>query len=417
MNASAIRRLRWKIIVTSTATFFLVMLAMGLSINAANSVVTNLSIHRMLDYITEHGGEPFPEGRITNGNSGEQFEDFSPEFRYSARYFSVIYENDKSTVSETRTEHVARLTEADARNMAGKAIRRKRFGYGRDGYYYWKTEEMEDGRCIAVFLNCQSQISANRRVIHLTMWMSFGCLSVAFLLVILFSNRITRPEIENLRRQKQFVTNASHELKTPLAVIRANTEIEEMINGESEWTQSTMRQVDRLNGLVQNLVMIARAQEQEDRSVMAEIDVSRCVSETVSPYESLAQQDKKELVQNIPPDIRMIADESKIRQLTSLLIDNAFKYCDENGRVEVTLDAPKKGRQIRLVISNSYAEGGNVDYSRFFDRFYREDQAHNVDRGGFGIGLSIAESICHQYNGGISVSWKDGMIMFTCLLM
>ncbi|MBP3877202.1 MAG: HAMP domain-containing histidine kinase [Lachnospiraceae bacterium] len=422
MNAGAVRRLKWKIIMTSTLTFFLVMLVLGASINTANALVTNMSIHRMLDYLVDHNGEPFPytnQGRQERTHSGtdEKFEDFSPEFRYSARYFAVIFEPDRETVQDMHTGHVSQLTEEDAEKMARWAVGREKSGYGKTGYYYWRTAELEDGRWIAAFLNCQSQISANRRVIFLTLVMAFGCLAIAFILVVLFSNRIIRPEIENIRRQKQFVTNASHELKTPLAVIRANTEIEEMMNGESEWTQSTMRQVDRLNGLVQNLVMIARAQEQEDRSVMEPIDISRCVAETVSPYESLAQQDKKELVRNITPDIRMLADESKIRQLTSLLIDNAFKYCDPEGKVIVQLDTLRKGRQVRLSISNTYAAGANVDYSRFFERFYREDRAHNVDRGGFGIGLSIAESICRQYGGTISVSWKDGMIVFTCVLV
>ena len=102
--------------------------------------------------------------------------------------------------------------------------------------------------------------------------------------------------------------------------------------------------------------------------------------------------------------------------LASLLIDNAFKYCDENGRVTFTLDTLKKGRTLRMICSNSYAEGASVDYSRFFDRFYREDSSHNSDKGGYGIGLSIAESICQQYGGSIDVSWKDGEISFTCLL-
>lgn len=149
---------------------------------------------------------------------------------------------------------------------------------------------------------------------------------------------------------------------------------------------------------------------------MTEINVSTNVEETVKPYESLAQQDKKKLVLEIEPDIRMLADESRIRQLASLLIDNAFKYCDDGGTVIVSLSSLHKGKQVRLVISNSFRSGADLDYSRFFERFYRQDESHNVDKGGYGIGLSIAESIVQQYGGSISVSWKDGMISFTCLL-
>ena len=108
----------------------------------------------------------------------------------------------------------------------------------------------------------------------------------------------------------------------------------------------------------------------------------------------------------------MEAEPNQISQLTALLVDNAIKYCDDGG--EITVELSQKGRYIRLIVSNSYAEGANQDYRRFFDRFYREDEAHTQGRGGYGIGLSIAEGLMEQYRGSIDVSWKDGVISFTC---
>ena len=111
----------------------------------------------------------------------------------------------------------------------------------------------------------------------------------------------------------------------------------------------------------------------------------------------------------------MTADASKIMQLATLLVDNAIKYCDENGSVKVELSQVRKGT-VRLVVTNSYKNGANVDYNKFFERFYREDKSHNIDKGGYGIGLSIAENICRQYRGSINATWKNGEISFVCLL-
>lgn len=435
MNSATVRRLRRKFIFTATLTYFLVMIFMGFFINTSNIVLSLKQIHAVLDYIvstegtmvapdrsaasdgTKNGSdaETVREANGADTDNGEDLDDFSPEFRLSTRYFAVFYESDRQTVSDVIDSHISEISEEKGIRMADRVIRQK-ISFGRTGVYFCETGRCSDGRYIASFVNCQSHISSIERILRMTLWIAVCGMGITFLLVNIFSSRIIRPELENIRRQKQFITNASHELKTPLAVIRANTEIEEMMNGENEWTQSTMRQVDRLNGLVQNLVMIARAQEREDRSVMTEINVSTNVEETVKPYESLAQQDKKKLVLEIEPDIRMLADESRIRQLASLLIDNAFKYCDDGGTVIVSLSSLHKGKQVRLVISNSFRSGADLDYSRFFERFYRQDESHNVDKGGYGIGLSIAESIVQQYGGSISVSWKDGMISFTCLL-
>ncbi len=439
MNLKAIRTLRKKFILMSTATYLLVMLFMGASINFINSASTRRQIRAVLSYLLDNadnqpGDDPgagFPpeesapeeqEGLgsllrdLRDRENGEKYLlDFSPEFRSSARFFTVLYDEDGGILSAD-LDHISEISRNDAYDMADRA-EASPIRYGRIGYYYYEKRSVDTDRTIVAFLNCRSQISTNTRILTNTVLITAAGLLIAFVFVFFFSNRVIAPEIENARRQKQFITNASHELKTPLAVIRANTEIEEMMNGSSEWTQSTMRQVDRLSGLVANLVMIARAQEREDRSVMEEIDVSRGVDEMVRPYESLAQQDKKTLEISIVPDVRMTADESKIRQLTSLLIDNAFKYCDDQGTVRVKLEPLRKGKTVRLTVSNTYKNGANIDYGRFFDRFYREDSSHNTERGGYGIGLSIAESICQQYGGSISASWKDGEISFVCLLI
>ena len=147
---------------------------------------------------------------------------------------------------------------------------------------------------------------------------------------------------------------------------------------------------------------------------IAEIDVSAIVNDTVQTYQSIAITEEKSLSANIPEKVNMKAAETHIRQIATLLLDNAMKYCDEGGNINVTLQS--KGKGIIFAVSNSYKEGANVDYAKFFDRFYREDQSHNVDKGGYGIGLSIAESITELYSGKINASWKDEMITFTCHL-
>ena len=189
-----------------------------------------------------------------------------------------------------------------------------------------------------------------------------------------------------------------------------------MINGENEWNQSTLRQVDRMNGLIANLVMIARAEEKEDAGEMTLLDVSKLVRETADTFLPVAQQDGKQFEISVPEGILLTAEESDIRQLSSVLIDNAIKYCDEHGTIRVTLAALSRGRQIRLEVSNSYGEGKEIDYSRFFGRFDRQDQSHHADRGGYGIGLSIAETLVNKYHGSIDAGWKDGMITFKAVL-
>ena len=200
-------------------------------------------------------------------------------------------------------------------------------------------------------------------------------------------------------------------------MIRANTELLEVTGGENEWTQSTLKQVDHMNGLIQNLVMIARAEEKESKTEMGEIDASRVIRETVSPYEASARQAEKLLKQDIEESVRLIGNESRLRQLTTILVDNAIKYCDNDGEITVLLSALRKGKSgLRLCVSNTFANGKDVDINRFFDRFYREDSSHNIDKGGYGIGLSMAESICKQAGGSIKAVWKDGVISFICQL-
>ena len=341
----------------------------------------------------------------------EQYDYDSPEFSFSTRYFAVSLDSNEY-VTEIKTNHIEDITQPDAEYYAKYALR-NRFGFGRTGVYYYQVKRYDNGSFLVVYLDSTNQVNSTYRVLYAALILiGFGVI-VTFIFVWTFSRKAIAPEIKNAELQKSFITNASHELKTPLAVIRANTEMQEMLSGETEWTQSTMRQVDRMSGLIQNLVMISRAREKE-KTAWIVTDATKAVRETAETFSPVAKQDGKKLERKADENVRIIASESDIRQLTSLLVDNAIKYCDKDGSVEVTLS--QKGKGISLSVSNNYAEGKNVDYTRFFERFYRDDESHNVDHGGYGIGLSIAESLVESYNGSISVTWKDGVICFNCIL-
>ena len=443
MNEQSIKKLKNKFLIISMCSFIAVMVIIGGLIYIGTLTVSRREAHEVTQSIIDNGGE-LPsvktvirdDGSDDNGQDSEDDEDITnptpkenlnnflktlfgsgrnilsnKDQWYATRYFSVIFDR-QNNVADIKADRIASVDLQQAKQYA-LAVSKNTFSFGSIGNYYYQVSKQKN-RTIVVFVDSTNQIRLTNRILYMALiLLGFGSI-ISFLVLRALSYKVIAPEIRNAEQQKQFITNASHELKTPLAVIKANTQVQEMMNGKDEWSESTMHQVDRMTGLIQNLVTIVRAEEKEDAGDRTDTDISEAIRDTVKSYAPVAENAGETLNQNIGDGIHMNAVESQIRQLATLLIDNAIKYCDEKGTIDVTVI--QKGRGIRLSVSNSYADGKNVDYSKFFERFYRADQSHNVDKGGYGIGLSIAESLVKQYNGSINASWKDGIITFDCIL-
>ena len=186
-----------------------------------------------------------------------------------------------------------------------------------------------------------------------------------------------------------------------------------MINGKSEWTDSTVKQVSRLSELISQLVVLSRLEEKQD-IVLSDVDMSAETKSVMESFKSIAETQGITLKTDIADDIHVQADQKGLRELVNILMDNAVKYCDENGTVDVSLS--KKGKNAMFIVSNDYAAGEGVDYKQFFERFYREDKSHNSEKQGYGIGLSMAESLVRMFKGKISVNYKKPVISFTVIL-
>ena len=432
MNEKRIKKLRIKFLLISFISMTLAMLVVTGLILASNQFLTRRNIKNVLQYITDHEGN-LPGARDIEGSGKEVLKhDYSvgrfldeifnpelalgdadkPEFYYSNRYFVILYDED-GRIENIITNHTALVSEEEA-DIYGEAVLNNSSRFGRYSDYYYQVADRTDGGKIVVYLDSSEIISANTRLLYVTLGMILFGVIIAAIFTVKFSKWAILSEIRNMEAQKGFITNASHELKTPLAVIKANTEMLEMISGGNEWTESTIRQTDRMLGLIQNLVMIARAEEHESDAVTEDCDISAAISDTAKNFEPVAFNEGKRLETELEENVHIRAMDSQIRQLASLLIDNAIKYCDEGGMIKVGLS--RKGKTVILEVSNDYVNGEGKDCSKFFERFYREDQSHNIDKGGYGIGLSIAESIVQVYHGSIDASWNDGRISFRCVL-
>lgn len=287
-----------------------------------------------------------------------------------------------------------------------------------NNFTYADTPQINDDGTytLIVFMDATNRMYRLHRIHILSLMAGIGFYLVFVLLVSALSNRAIQPFIETYEKQRQFITNAGHELKTPLAIISANTEVMEAMNGKSEWTQSNMNQVKRLSGLISDLITLTRMEEASEmnESVNEEIDLSTQLGEIASSFRPVIEQQGKKLEIDIDDGIRIKGSPKSMHELISILIDNAAKYCDDGGTVRVELRQQRK--QASIVISNSYKEGDNVDHSRFFERFYREDSSHNSEKSGYGIGLSMAESIVNLHKGKITADHSNGITYFRVLI-
>lgn len=328
---------------------------------------------------------------------------FSVETPFETRYFTVTVD-ENGEVTDCDLDRIAAVDEETAEEYTQTA-QQKNKTTGFQGIYRYRVTETEDGAKY-VFLDCRREISNFRTVLVTTISVSLLGLAAVFVLVVIFSRMVFRPVEESIQKQKRFITDASHELKTPLTIIDANIEVMEMESGESQWTKSTRKQIQRLSGLVQQLVTLSRLDEEKGLEEKCEFNLSEAVSECVQPYESLAQTREKNLTLNIEEDITYTGDERSIRRLAGILMDNAVKYSSENGNITLTLK--KKGKKIFLEVYNDADDLPQEKLDVLFERFYRLDSSRNSGTGGSGIGLSMAKAIVQAHKGKITAENKNG---------
>ena len=236
-------------------------------------------------------------------------------------------------------------------------------------------------------------------------------LIAVFFPVYFFSRAVVRPVQESVDKQKAFITNAGHEIKTPLTIIDANTDVIELTSGETEWTKSIRNQIRRLTKLTEELVGLAKLQEIEELPEQQKIDLSALLLEACEQFETVAKTHRKKLDWDLQENLVVFGDEAMLERVLSILLDNAVKYADDGTKISAVLK--KNGKYVVLEVRNYAACMKKGKHMDLFERFYRADSSHNSTTGGHGIGLSNAQAIVELHKGKITAySPADGQICF-----
>ena len=414
-----IGRLRKKFIAAAIVAVFLVLLVLIGSINVLSyrSLVTDAD--GTLQILAENKGS-FPRQMFReqdrpsemqappNGENSGPFNDRrggSGELAYQSRFFTAWFSADGS-LSHVNLDNLASLTEEEASALAESVYAAGREKGFAEEYRYRRAAC--DGETMLVFLNCQRELATFRGFLYASIGISLAGTLAVFLLLLLFSGRIVRPIAESYEKQKQFITDAGHELKTPITIIRADADVlASDLDGENEWIADIRKQTNRLAELTADLIFLSKMEEENPALQMQELSLSELVDETAQSFQSLALAKGKRFSASVAPDLQVKGDEKALGKLVSILLDNAMKYSTEGGTVELTLE--RIGRNARLSVKNSTPpmEKGSAD--RLFERFTREDRSRNSESGGFGLGLAIAKAVTEAHKGTIHAESEDGV--------
>lgn len=429
-----IRKLRLKFILVSMLSVTIVMVLLIGVINIMNyrSVVKNAD--RILALLTDGGGR-FPgivnrsqdtssnRSRTGNRRDTRNPEDFlrwmtrfssednenNPELRYESRFFSVTL-NLRGEVISTRTDRISAVDSEDAALMAREIYTSGKVVGFKGDYRFRKTINPNNNMILIIFYDCGRSLSNVRSFLFTSIAISVICLLMVYILIAISSKAVIRPAADAYEKQRQFITDAGHELKTPLAIINADADVLEMELGgdgeesSNEWLSDIRKQTARLTELTGNLIYLAKTEEgTKEAFTFVDFPVSDVIAQEVDSFKGPAQAAGKTIDTKIDDNLSMNGDQKAIRQLVDIFLDNAVKYSPEGGTITVKLK--KSGKYIGLSVTNSTKNPVTKEnIKHMFDRFYRADESRNSETGGYGIGLSIAKSIVEVHKGKISAN-------------
>lgn len=396
-----IKKLRFKFISLSMMALFVLLLAIiaGMNITNYNSIV--LEADQTLSILAINKGA-FPKFKAKDKKNLPP-DMRSPDARHEISYFSVMVDkNDGMLYADTGKSKA--VDEKQAYDYAAQAISDDKNKGFIENYRFLCSPNGTETRI--TFLDCGLKLDFFRTFLFISIGMALAGYLLFFFVLLFFSKKIVLPVSESYEKQKRFITDAGHEIKTPLTIIKADVDVLEMEFGENEWLTDIQKQAKRLTALTNDLVYLSRMEESGNSMPMIEFPVSDIVGETASSFQTLAQTQDKTFQCSIQPMLSMTGNEKAVIQLVNILLDNAMKYSPSHGTISLSL--VKQGKTIQLSVSNTTENAIPKEaVNQLFERFYRIDPSRNSQTGGYGIGLSVAKAIVCAHNGKIQAKSAD----------
>ncbi len=396
-----IRRLKIKFIALALTALFVLLAVIVTGMNLLNYKSVVQEADATLSLLSQNQGvfPNFEEGKTDWLPPG-----MSPEIPFESRFFSVLINEDEEII-HTETSRIYAINKNTAIEFAEEVLSEGKDRGFVENYRYCSSSEKTRTRI--TFLDCGRKLDLYRDFAAFSICMSLLGYAVTAIAVYFFAGKFIRPVAESYEKQKRFITDAGHEIKTPLTIISANVDVLKMDMGENECLEDIEKQAKRLAGLTNDLVYLARMEESQNTVQMIEFPVSEIIYDTAVPFQTLAQVQNKELSCQVQPMLSMCGNDKAISQLISILLDNAIKYSPRDS--QILLSFRRQGRKLILKVSNPSATLLTDENLRHvFDRFYRTDPSRNSETGGNGIGLSMAHAIVTSHGGKISACSHDG---------
>ncbi len=395
-----IKKLRKKLTAIAMLSISLVLVLVIFSINLLNYQGSMENLNRTMDDLIAN------EGTFRREDFDDPYSE-RPNIAFAPRFFSVTLNGEGDAV-KINLKNFNELSESEASSIAASLAEERKT----KGFYdklMFRAETLTGGDTLYVFLDASIQIEQFFLYLLVSVLVGLSSLFVVFVLIWALSKQMIRPFEENYRRQKRFITDAGHEIKTPLTIIGADVEVIELENGASEWTESLKNQVVRLHTMTKKLIYLAKMDEVV--SVMKTgFSISAALNEIVNSFSPRIRGENREVDTDIEENVDFVGDENSIKELFSVLIDNAIKYSDPGSTIRIRL---YRDKNLVILFQNKAENIKKGNYSALFERFYRLDATRNSATGGSGIGLSIAESVVGMHRGQIEAySEKDGYITF-----
>ena len=329
-----------------------------------------------------------------------------------ARYFIVTVDRDNNT-KNVDLNHISSVKYEKAQEYTKTVLNSDSEKGFVDTFRYQIFKEPKN--ITIIFLSRNYSFDSLRSSVFSSILFSFIGMCVMFVLLLAASYWVTRPVAVAYKKQQQFITSASHELGTPLTVIKADTDILLSDDPSNEWLQDINKQTQRLTAMTHNLITLAKLDEQGEHIKPIEFPISDLAEDVVKSYRAIAESENRIFNAKIPSSMSYNGDENLIRQLFTILLDNAFKYCPKDGVIDFHLDKSSQGVAVR--VTNTTEQIGKEQLDRIFDRFYRSVNATTSSKKGHGLGLSIADSIVKNHRGKIFAKFPDeNVIEITAIL-